>query len=257
MQTTQSVVRHLAADVAHAVAFLTRLPVPASLLDSPLDFSRCVWAFPLVGALVGGIANLALLLPLPPLTVAVLAFGIAVALTGALHEDGAADCADGFWGGGTKERRLEIMRRSDIGTYGTLALIVSSLLRVSAYATVALLHPALLIPAATAARVVMVWHWIALPPARGENGLSARFGTPDRRGAVLASILASTIFAISALLAPLATAFGLVGACASAFIVSVVSHRKIGGRTGDTLGATVVAGECGFLIGAILPIWPA
>ncbi|PZF79116.1 adenosylcobinamide-GDP ribazoletransferase, partial [Jiangella anatolica] len=117
-----------------AVAFLTRLPVGSS--PAPLDRAGA-W-FPLVGLLVGSVGlgvwwvadGLA-----GPLVAAVAAVLATVIVTGALHEDGLADTADGLWGGSTRERRLEIMRDSRLGTYGALALAGDLLLRVAVLAT--------------------------------------------------------------------------------------------------------------------------
>ena len=113
-------------DVVEALALLTRLPVPAG------DGTRgaaAAWAYPLVGVVIGGIAAvagaIAYWLALPPLLCALLSLATMIVLTGAMHEDGLADTADGLWGGWTREARLEIMKDSHIGTYGVLALILS------------------------------------------------------------------------------------------------------------------------------------
>ena len=109
-----------------AIGFMTRLPVPYR--EAPL--AQSVWAFPLAGAVVGALSGLvlwgALTLGLTPLVAAFLALAASALVTGALHEDGLADCADGFWGGYTPERRLEIMRDSRSGAYGVLALIMGT-----------------------------------------------------------------------------------------------------------------------------------
>src|SRR5258705_3681639 len=113
-----------------AVQFLTRLPVPQTLSSSDTDIGKAAAFFPLVGVIVGGGAALAfvLLQRVIPLTPAVLiAIVFAAFITNGFHEDGLADTFDGFGGGWTKDRVLEIMRDSRIGTYGTLALIFVSL----------------------------------------------------------------------------------------------------------------------------------
>src|SRR6516165_4237398 len=115
-----------ARDVADALRFFTRLRVGAPTPEVALDMDRIAWAAPVAGAVVGLIGALVLALTaplgLPPLLRAGLATAALVAATGALHEDGLADLADGFGGGSTRERKLEIMRESRIGAYGAAAL---------------------------------------------------------------------------------------------------------------------------------------
>jgi hypothetical protein len=112
-------------DVLRALALLTRLPVPGADGDRT---AASAWAWPFVGLIVGGLsgalAMAALLLGLPPPIAAGLALGAGIVITGALHEDGLADCADGFWGGHDAARRLEIMKDSRIGAYGVIAMIL-------------------------------------------------------------------------------------------------------------------------------------
>ena len=125
-------------DIADALRFFTRLRLGAPAPAAPLDISRIAWAAPVAGAVVGLIGALVLaltaLLGLPLLLRAGLATAALVAATGALHEDGLADVADGFGGGLTRERKLEIMRDSRIGAYGALALALALILRVGALA---------------------------------------------------------------------------------------------------------------------------
>ena len=127
-----------ARDVADALRFFTRLRVGEPGSSAPLDLGRVAWAAPVAGAVVGLIGALVLaltaLLGLPPLLRAGLATTALVALTGALHEDGLADVADGFGGGATQARKLEIMRDSRIGAYGAIALMLALILRVGALA---------------------------------------------------------------------------------------------------------------------------
>lgn len=120
-----------------AFVFLTRLPLPR-LTDAAArtPVSRASWAFPLVGLAVGLVGALTLwgtaLAGLPPLVSALATLAVTVALTGALHEDGLGDLADGFGGGATRDRKLEIMRDSRVGSYGVLALLFSIGLRAGA-----------------------------------------------------------------------------------------------------------------------------
>ena len=118
-----------AGDFSEALALMTRLPARAPGARR----AAAAWAWPLAGALVAGLAGLAaalaLWLGLSAAVAAGLALAVQIALTGALHEDGLADCADGFWGGMERARRLEIMHDSRIGTYGVLALVLGLGLR--------------------------------------------------------------------------------------------------------------------------------
>src|SRR6266403_4102263 len=123
-------------DVLAAAAFLTRVPVPH--LASPPNLARAYRAFPLLGAAIGaavGAVDLLLLwIGLPAIAAAALALGAGAMLTGALHEDGLADVADGFGGGRDAAAKLEIMRGSRLGTYGALVLMVSFVAKLSALA---------------------------------------------------------------------------------------------------------------------------
>src|SRR6204780_1970299 len=131
-------------DLKASVAFLTRLPVGRAPPAAGTDISRAAWAFPLAGVLVALVAAVvyavAHKIGSPPWVAAALAVAATLAVTGCLHEDGLADTADGFGGGDSRERKLEIMRDSRIGTYGVCALILSILLRVAAL--VAFANPA-------------------------------------------------------------------------------------------------------------------
>src|SRR4051812_14340659 len=113
-------------DLIVAATFLTRVPLHAIVQphDPRASLAQALRAFPLIGALIGLAAGLvyaaAGLLGLAPLAAALVAIGASIALTGALHEDGLADCADGFGGGRERDAKLAIMRDSRIGTYGVL-----------------------------------------------------------------------------------------------------------------------------------------
>ena len=245
--------RALLSDFAHALAFLSRLPVPRSLFAGrDLDFSRCVWAFPLAGAVatLPAVALALFLVNAGPFLVAIAAVIVTIVATGALHEDGFADVADGFWGGHNAPRRLTIMRDSQVGTYGALALASLILVRVgllghilSAAGVVEGL--ALWMTAAAISRASLATHWVLLPSARGNDGLSERFGTPTRESALQAIAIALALgFALVAVpggwLGLGILAAGVAAAALATWGFAAVAHAKIGGRTGDTLGAATV-----------------
>ena len=127
-------------DFRTAVAFLTRLPMPHPDGAMPQNFVRAHRMFPVVGALIGAAVGLLCLglryVGVPDLAAAALALGGSAILTGALHEDGLADVADGFGGGRNLESKLEIMRDSRLGTYGAVVLLVSFAAKLSALAAI-------------------------------------------------------------------------------------------------------------------------
>ena len=223
------------ADFRLALGFLTRIPV--SLPDDlpPNALARSMRLFPLVGALIGAAIGAVYLLAakvLPGLPAALLAVGFGLLLTGALHEDGLADCADGFGGGRDKDGKLAIMRDSRIGAYGTLALILSVGLRAAALTK--LHNPAgALIAAHALSRAALPGLMVALLPA-SPTGLAAGAGRPTERDYLIASFLAVLIAA------PLGLHW-LVGALMADALIFIgmkyLARRQIGGYSGDVLGA--------------------
>src|ERR1700679_2841440 len=119
-----------------SVAFLTRLPFGQGTAGAQTDIARASWAFPIAGVIVGliggGVYALAYRLGLGVWPAAALCVAATLAVTGCLHEDGLADTADGFGGGATRERKLEIMPDSRLGAFGGTALALSLLLRARA-----------------------------------------------------------------------------------------------------------------------------
>ncbi len=238
------------ADLARAVAFLTRLPVTAASAHSG-DLARASRAFPLVGAAVGaaagGVLWLAAQTGLPPLACALLALGAAALVTGALHEDGLADVADGLGGGRDREAKLRIMRDSRIGAFGVLALLFVVGLKAAALAGV--LGPGwaalALISAHAWARGLMAYALHALEPARAD-GLGAAAGRPDRVTALTAIVLGA--------IAPLAL-FGvevggamLLAGAGAAWAVAVFAKHQLGGASGDVFGALEQVAEAAVLL---------
>lgn len=234
-------------DIAAALALLTRLPVQA---PGARRGAAAAWAYPLAGLAVGGlaavIAALAARAGLPPVLVAGLTLLGIVATTGALHEDGLADTADGLWGGWTRERRLEIMKDSRIGAYGVIALVMSLGLRWAALAAIAAeggLANAL-IGAAILSRAPMVVLMNILPNAR-EGGFSSDVGRPGQSTMLLALgiavALALPLFGFGVV--PLVLILGL-----STLAMAAIARAKIGGQTGDILGATQQVSEIVILI---------
>jgi adenosylcobinamide-GDP ribazoletransferase len=237
---------------AVATAFFTRIPVttPASCAGRLAD---AVWAFPLVGAGIGGIAACAFLLAqlfgLRDWPAAILTVLASIVLTGALHEDGFADTADGLIGGHDRDQRLAIMRDSRHGTFGVLAIVLSVMLRAAALAEIGEpIHAGLaLIAAHAGSRAILPFAMRMMAPARAD-GLGAAAGRPPTPHALAA--LAIGLLITLAALGPGRglIAFGLAGA--AVFTLGVLVRRRIGGYTGDVLGAFQQIGEIVVLLTA-------
>ena len=250
-----------------ATAFLSRLPVWRLKRDPHTlpDFARSAPLFPLAGLAIGLIPAFLLLVfaatNLPAALVALVTIGSLIVITGALHEDGLADVADGFFGGATLEKRLAIMRDSTIGTYGALALMLSVALRVGCLAALLLvLEPlntaCIVLAIAAISRAATLYPWALLPAARpsdgpetanrmkNQAGLSARYGVPTRSDlhrAMLCSLPAVLLLLIATSL--IATLFALVLAAVGTLGATSLARRHIGGHTGDVLGATQQSAE--------------
>jgi adenosylcobinamide-GDP ribazoletransferase len=236
-------------DLLNAMAFLTRLPVPTRAGTSAPDLARAYRAFPLIGALIGAaIACVDLLLlraGLPAMAAAALALGAGMLLTGALHEDGLADVADGFGGGRDREQKLELMRDSRLGTFGALILLVTFVAKVGALAA---------LPRGDFVLDMMAVHALSRAPlaviaarmayARDE-GLAVTAGRPEAKTAFAACVVAAVIVLICL---PFGEAVkAMLIAAAATFCLAILAQRQIGGQTGDVLGAAEQVGEVALL----------
>lgn len=237
--------KRVATDIAAALLFSTRLPLPRAVAITGADLARAGWALPVAGAVVGLIAAavywLARITGLPPLVAAGFTVAATLVATGCLHEDGLADVADSF-GASTRERKLEVMRDSRIGTYGVCALFISLLLRAGALATITdvALAVAALVTTHMAARSTMALFMRLVPPARGD-GLSAAVGKPPRGSAIAAVLLGVVALAIG--LGPAAGICAIVSLAVAFVFLAWLCRRQIGGHTGDVLGALEQLGE--------------
>jgi adenosylcobinamide-GDP ribazoletransferase len=239
-------VRQRSAELRICVIFLTRMPLPMPATIAQGHVSRALWAAPVVGSVIGAVGavvyGLMHILHVPAFPAAALVVVATLAATGALHEDGLADVADGFGGGVTRERKLEIMRDSRIGTYGVCALLVSFMLRVGVLASLG--EPTLvalaLVAAHGAARAPIAAFMRLVPSARAD-GMSAQAGEPPRASAIAAGVLGIAVLVLCLGLAAGLTAALLV-ACGFA-VMAWICRRQIGGQTGDVLGALEQVGE--------------
>jgi adenosylcobinamide-GDP ribazoletransferase len=248
--TTPSAFRPLA-EFVHALKFLTRLPVPFSRTIDPPPLNQTMRMFSIVGALVGAIIAAVLLAgkyaQLPGMLAAMLAVAAGMLLTGALHEDGLADVADGFGGGKSKMRRLEIMRDSRIGSYGTLALIVAVGARVACYDALLRFNPVAMILVILAcqsfSRALVVDLLWATRPARSD-GLSAYAGQPTRSVAMAAIVVGLLLTLAAGYVARFENAILALGlGLAATAGIRQLAIRLIGGQTGDVCGAAQVTCE--------------
>ncbi|WP_339863609.1 adenosylcobinamide-GDP ribazoletransferase [Paremcibacter congregatus] len=244
-------------DLASAFILLTRIPVPLRFLTPlPPDMTRSLWAFPLVGFVVSfvgaGVFFLAILAQLPSVIAACLGFLAMIFLTGAFHEDGLADVADGFGGGFGRDRKLDIMRDSRVGTYGSLAVFSALILRVFAVGSLNLSFAIIaFLVTGTVSRYGILCLLRFMKPAR-EEGTGTAAGVPSRVQMVVAGLFC---LAISFLLLPLNYVFPvLLTGLGALVVVSFISHRQIGGHTGDVLGAAQQVSEIAMLI-CILSVW--
>ena len=240
----------------NALRFMTIVAVPSSDDATAPDWlSRCAKYFPVVGIGVGLASAVVLLLAdriWGPVVASLLAVATSIAVTGALHEDGLADTADGLGGGTSVEKRLAIMKDSRIGTYGTLALVFSLSLRVTALADMPLwTAAAALIAAHAAARITPIFVMNALPYAGDTAAMKVSYGDAsvsphDRRFALLAVLCALLPLAFGSV--PSAITGLLLGTVLAA-AVTQWARQQINGYTGDVLGAIEQMFEIGFLLG--------
>src|SRR4051812_48850725 len=228
-----------------ALAFLTRVPVGRAVAFDGADVARGVWAFPLVGGLVGLGAGAVVVLgdhALSPLVAAALGIAFAVAVTGAMHVDALADTADAL-GAHTRERALELMRDSRIGSFGASALALDLLVKTAAVAELVGDGRALaaLVAGGAISRGASPALAAALPYARAEGGPgSVLSGRVRPLAAALAAVLGAAVAVV---------ALGVDGAivvlavACSTVVLAWFFRRRFGGVTGDTLGAATEIAE--------------
>ncbi|MTI11166.1 adenosylcobinamide-GDP ribazoletransferase [Curvivirga aplysinae] len=224
------------ADIATAFLFLSRIPMPYY----GRQISVAAWAFPIVGWLVGaigaGVFILATFLGLTGWLAAVLAIVATVFVTGALHEDGFSDVADGYWGGHSVEKRLSIMRDSSVGAYGALALVLNIALRAGALAS--FYNPILILVVMVSAHglgrasMSMV---MALQAPAGKTGMAATAGKTAMPIALIALVLGLLPF--SAFIPVQAAVFIAAVPLVAGVGFMQIMKAKLGGTNGDSLGA--------------------
>uniref|UniRef100_UPI004056FB0A adenosylcobinamide-GDP ribazoletransferase n=1 Tax=Candidatus Electronema sp. TaxID=2698783 RepID=UPI004056FB0A len=244
---------------AAALRFLTLLPLPGRFGSSEAELAHAAPFFPLVGLLLGCIAAPAAQLLfhfLPPLPAAVLLTFLLLAFSGGLHLDGLADTADGFFSARSPERMLEIMKDSNIGTMGAVALIFLLLLKSSCLASLPAdkaLAAAFLMPIAGRTAILLL---MALLPYAREGGLGSLFAVYFNSGSGwLASSGGFLLLTWAAYAAAGPSGLSVVLATLLlTFLFALLCRCKIGGATGDTLGAACELAETAAALAFVLKI---
>ncbi|MEM1348075.1 MAG: adenosylcobinamide-GDP ribazoletransferase [Myxococcota bacterium] len=240
-------------DLLVALQFLTRFPVPRDLDPDQEALGRAAVAFPVVGAVVGGVLALTSLglerAPWSePIQVALLLV-LGILCTGAFHEDGLADSFDGLWGGFAREDVLRIMRDSRVGTYGALALVMVVVLRgASLLGTSREVWALGLVVAHVCSRTTSLWMLRAFPYARATRAPGV--AKPLIEGLTWGRLARGMLVALALVFFAdgVRGACMLLGACAGAAVLGVYVMRRLGGITGDTLGGVNVLCELGVLL---------
>ncbi|MTI16987.1 adenosylcobinamide-GDP ribazoletransferase [Rhodobacteraceae bacterium RKSG542] len=255
-------VKSIAIDLAANIRFFSRVPLPALVEgDDPQkapDFTNQSRALPLCGLVVSFPAALILLAlgasGLSANIVALLAVAASCAAMGFLHEDGFGDICDGFFGGHTKERRLEIMKDSRVGAFGAGGLILILTLRWQLIAALLVslpLLPAVLVYlcAEMVSRLCLMGLWNKLGPAY-TGGLGTRFGKPSTDALTFAGLSTLPLLILAGLYDGVTDPLvALVVSLVATFGLAKLAESKIGGFTGDVLGAAQQVGFVAFLIG--------
>jgi len=254
---------HLLAEIGAMVRFYSRLtPPPLSRLDDPAappPFSVALRMLPIAavaiaapGALVLGLLAMT---QLSSLAVAVVTVAVTTLVTGAFHEDGFADVADGFGGGASVERRLEIMKDSRIGAFGGAALVAPFALRAALLADLVegfdgAATAAIVLAVAALSRVAPLALMAMLPPARAD-GLGRAAGRPDLGALAIAFGLAGAFYlaATVPVCGPTAALAGLVVCALALLALGRLATRAIGGFTGDVVGAATIVAEIALMLG--------
>ena len=243
-------------DFMATLMFFTRVPVNwAYFSDEAPNLTRAAWAFPMIGYLIGFfsgiIGDICLLTGLPNFLSCLIAIALSVMISGAFHEDGLADIADGFGAGGSPERVNEIIHDSRLGTYGVVALSIGLLIRVGLLVGLVELGYSLALVMATGF-------------ASGKLAIifARKFFVPSeftKTGSIIGVISNKNFtFATLTWFVPISLAFpffgiflGIIFVGIGIFLLGSRSIHHIGGITGDVLGAIAFSSELLFLLGII------
>lgn len=238
-----------------ALRTLTRFPLPAKKL---LNEERMLFWFPLVGALLGLFSWLVCLLPLPTPVRSVLVIALGAYLTRGFHWDGLADFADGLGGGWTKERALAIMKDSHSGAFAVITVTITLLMQYSCLLML-VRFPLVVVLAPVFGRYMQVLAASFLPYAReGEGTASALVRGAKKRHILFPSLQMLLLLALLALTIDHRLWLASLSSFAISFITTLVvlhiARKRLGGVTGDVLGAVEVLSETAALLGFLLPL---
>lgn len=240
-------------DIAAAFSLLSRIPLPVDHAKTGERAAVATWAYPVVGACLGAIAAVAggfvSWLGAPGGITAAVVLAVLAAQSGAMHEDGLADCADGLGGGSTPEKRLLIMKDSNIGAFGATALMIALIARWAGIESLAdfdnLFWP--LVAVGAVSRLPMVIAMYAVKNARSD-GLSAGVGRAPERSVILAAGIALAIALFSLGWGGIWVIFWAALATLPLFLLA---KRLIGGQTGDILGGSQQLAEIAALAAVV------
>ena len=243
-------------DCASAFLLLSRIPVTWYRFpdDRPPDFISSLWAFPLVGMVIGAGGGLVMLggqmLALPPFVIAICGLTAMVMLSGAMHEDGLADMADGFGGGRDTNTKIRIMHDSRIGSYGVLALVLSVAIRIALYVTclaqvsgMALVIFMAIIQATARFQPVLQLSAFRVSPHASLAQLTGRPGAVRLAFAALLCLVPMALF-----LDPTSAAIMALSGFTLSIWIGKLASKHVEGLTGDVMGATTILAEIIMLI---------
>lgn len=231
-----------------AMRTLTAIPVPGTDCKK---YEDSLYTFPLVGALLGGLLWLVAETDqwLPQLVTAAFMVLAQTLLTRGFHLDGIADTADGFGGGYTKERSLEIMKDSTVGAFGGIAISLTLLLKfVLFYSLISINHTEVIFAAMVISRTAQVFQCVTLPYARPNGTAAAAVKNANQTHLTVALLLGAALLLISKPASLWLLPIGLL----AAFLWGLYCRKRVDGITGDLLGATNEIVEIAVLTGAFL-----
>ncbi len=236
-----------------AASFLTRLPLAHHNNAMAADWAKCYWAFPIVGVSAAAVPAIIMAIAaqfgLPLLAAAILMMAAVMVITGGLHHDGLADCADSL-GGNNPKQRLDIMHDSRIGSFGSLALITAAIINAACLAKIGSDDPwkmaAAFIAAAALSRSMMAMQRYHSAPPNRTKGLAVSTGKPPPSIAAIAVLIGIGIAAV--FLPQNAAIAAILAAVITTYLFRVFMQHWIGGINGDGLGATQQLSEVVIII---------
>lgn len=241
-------------DLRRSLSFLTRLPVLSETLTST-ELARAIPWFPAAGFVIGGLVAAVFWVAaqgLSPTLAASLAILTGAAVTGGFHEDGLGDTFDALGGGWSRDEMLSIMKDSRQGTFGVLAIVGSMFVRVAALAALSTnVGVWVLVLAHVLARGAVIGVMVLSTPV-ATSGLGASYARELHRPSAVASVLITAFAAIAIWSINGVLVIGVLVVVVGLFVVWV--HRKIGGYTGDILGATEQFGEMAIMVTAVFMV---